>query len=399
MRRAAPDGGVTPDDALLEEAAEDLFENAPCGFLTCGADGTILRVNRTFERWTGHDRATLRGTRFRDLLTPAGRIYHETHYVPLLQMQGAVREIALDIVRADGTRLPALVNSVQGRDDAGTPRIIRTTVFDATDRRAYEQELLRSRRRVHEIAQSLQRSLLSGEPASSAQLAVEVVYHPAQASLEVGGDWYDAFWLDEEQTVGLVVGDVVGRGIEAAAAMGQLRSAIRALASTGLAPGPLLDALDGFVARHRVGRMTTVAYAQLDVTTGELLYACAGHPPPILLERDGPPCFLWEGRSVPLDSVAIGGPRRQGAAQLGPGATLLLYTDGLVERRSQSLDIGFAHLLEAVARHDGADVAAMLTSIVRAMDDDHSDDLCLLGARRTGAPASHDNQPHERSSA
>ena len=227
---------MTQDDALLEESAEALFEDAPCGYLTCGADGTILRVNRTFEQWTGYERATLLGKRFRDLLAPAGRIYHETHYVPLLQMQGAVREIALDIVRADGTRLAALVNSVQRRDGAGRPRIIRTTVFDATDRRAYEQELLRSRRREQEIAQLLQRSLLSGEPATSAALAVDVVYRPAQAGLEVGGDWYDAFWLDDEQTVGLVVGDVVGRGIEAAAVMGQLRSAIRALASTGLAP-------------------------------------------------------------------------------------------------------------------------------------------------------------------
>ncbi|HEV2060264.1 MAG TPA: PAS domain S-box protein, partial [Solirubrobacteraceae bacterium] len=236
---------MTQDDVLLEESAEELFEDAPCGYLTCGVDGTILRVNRTFERWTGHDRATLVGTRFRDLLAPAGRIYHETHYVPLLQMQGAVREIALEILRADGTRLPALINSDQRRDDEGRPRVIRTTVFDATDRRAYEQELLRSRRREQEIAQLLQRSLLSGEPPSSAEICVEVVYRAAQH--EVGGDWHDAFWLDDEQTAGLVVGDVVGRGLEAAAAMGQLRSAIRALASTGLAPGPLLDALDGFV--------------------------------------------------------------------------------------------------------------------------------------------------------
>ena len=96
-------------------------------------------------------------------------------------MQGAVREIALDIVRADGTRLAALVNSVRQRDDAGRPRVVRTTVFDATDRRAYEQELLRSRRREQEIAQRLQRSLLSGRLATSARLAVDVVYRPAQA--------------------------------------------------------------------------------------------------------------------------------------------------------------------------------------------------------------------------
>jgi sigma-B regulation protein RsbU (phosphoserine phosphatase) len=377
---------VTQDAVPLEESAEELFEDAPCGYLTCAVDGTILRVNRTFEQWTGHDRATLIGRRFRDLLAPAGRIYHETHYGPLLEMQGAVREIALDIVRADGTRLPALVNSVRRDDERGRPRVIRTTVFDATDRRAYERELMDARRREQEIAQGLQRSLLSGRPPLSADVCVEVFYRPAQAGHEVGGDWHDAFWLDEEQTAGLVVGDVVGRGLEAAAVMGQLRSAIRALASTGLAPGPLLDALDRFVARHRVGRMTTVAYVQLDVTTGELSYACAGHPPPVLLAPDEPPCFLWEGRSVPLDSVGLGGPRRQAAAQLQRGGTLLLYTDGLVERRTQSLDVGLADLLAETERHRGEDIAEMLTSVVRAMNDDRSDDVCLLAAHRRGSP-------------
>ena len=185
--------------------------------------------------------------------------------------------------------------------------------------------------------------------------------------------------------MGLVVGDVVGRGLEAAAVMGQLRSAVRALASTGLEPGPLLDALDGFVARHRVGRMTTLAYAQVDVTTGELLYACAGHPPPFLLAPGAEPRYLWDGRSVPLDSIALGGPRPHAAAQLARGGTLLLYTDGLVERREQSLDVGLADLLAEAARHEGDDIAGLLTSIVRAMNDDHGDDLCVLAAHRRAA--------------
>ncbi|HEV2775765.1 MAG TPA: PAS domain S-box protein, partial [Solirubrobacteraceae bacterium] len=214
---------------VLEQSAEELFEDAPCGYLACGVDGRILRVNRTFAQWTGYERSTLLGMRFRDLLAPAARIYHETHYVPLLQMQGAVREIALDIVRADGTRLPALINSVQAQDEAGRPRIIRTTIFDATDRRAYERELLRARRREQETAELLQRSLLSGEPPLSADLCVEVFYRAGQARHEVGGDWHDAFWLEDERTAGFVVGDVVGRGLEAAAVMGQLRSAVRAL--------------------------------------------------------------------------------------------------------------------------------------------------------------------------
>ena len=372
---------MTQDDPLLEESAEDLFENAPCGYLSCGLDGTILKVNRTFEAWTGYERDALVGRRFRELLAPAGRIYHETHYVPLLQMQGSVREIALDIVRADGTRLPALINAVQQRDDEGRPRIVRTTIFDATDRRAYEQELLRARRREQDVALQLQRSLLAGELASSAQLQVDVVYRPAQAGLEVGGDWYDAFWLDGEQTVALVVGDVVGRGIAAAAMMGQLRSAIRAFASSGLRPGALLDAVDGYVARHRVGRLTTTAYAELEVGSGRVRYACAGHPPPVVAPPGGDPQCLWDGRSPPLNSFTLGSPRAEGVAQLVPHGTLLLYTDGLVEDRSRSLDVGLSHLLVEAARHRGLDVAEMLKAIARGMQPAEGDDLCLLGAR------------------
>jgi phosphoserine phosphatase RsbU/P len=224
---------------------EELFEDAPCGYLATRLDGTIVRVNRTFEQWTGHDRAQLLSqTRFQELLSPGGRIYHETHYAPLLQMQGSVREIAVEIVRADGSRLPALVNSTIQDRGPGREPVVRTIIFDATGRRGYEEELLRARRREREIVEQLQESLLAGDLPHAPGLEIEAFYQAAVAGLDVGGDWYDAFWLDEGRRVALVVGDVVGRGIGAAATMGQLRSAIRGLASTGLRPGPLLDALD-----------------------------------------------------------------------------------------------------------------------------------------------------------
>ena len=381
---------MTRDDSLPEESVEDLFENAPCGYLSCGIDGTIVKVNHTFESWTGYERGQLVGRRLRDLLTAAGRIYYETHYRPLLALQGAVREIALDIVRADGTRLPALINSSQHTDQGGRPRFVRTTIIDATDRRSYEQELLHSQRREHDIALQLQRSLLSGELAASSSLTVDVVYQPAEAGLEVGGDWYDAFWLARDETVGLVVGDVVGKGIEAAATMGQLRSALRGLAWTGLAPVPLLDALDGYAAHHAVGLMTTVAYVELDVLTGDLRYACAGHPPPLLINPGEAPEFLWDGRSTPLAAVADNALRANGIAQLKTAGTLLLFTDGLVERRGQAVDVGLERLVSEAAQPDAETLRAMLERIMLAMDDDHSDDRCLLGARRAHrqAPAS-----------
>jgi PAS domain S-box-containing protein len=134
---------------LLEESAEELYDGAPCGYLSTRPDGTILRVNQTFLTWTGYERDALVGRkRFQDLLSPGGRIYHETHYAPLLRMQGSVREIAVEVVRADGRRLPALINSVMHHDEGGQPRVVRTTVFDATDRKEYEKELLRARQKA-----------------------------------------------------------------------------------------------------------------------------------------------------------------------------------------------------------------------------------------------------------
>ena len=134
------------EDGLIEESAEDLFENAPCAYLSTALDGRIAKVNRTFEQLTGIGREDLVGKRrFQELLTPGGRIYHETHYAPLLQMQGQAKEIALEIVCADGSRLPVLVNSVVVDGPDGSPRAIRTTVFEARDRRRYEEELLQAR--------------------------------------------------------------------------------------------------------------------------------------------------------------------------------------------------------------------------------------------------------------
>src|SRR5688572_31917697 len=119
--------------AAFDETAEELFENAPCGYLSTMPDGTLLRVNETFLRWTGYKREELVGVkRFQDLLSVGGRIYHETHYAPMLRMQGVVREIAVDVVCADGSRLPVVVNSILLRDADGAPRVVRTTAFDAT---------------------------------------------------------------------------------------------------------------------------------------------------------------------------------------------------------------------------------------------------------------------------
>jgi sigma-B regulation protein RsbU (phosphoserine phosphatase) len=370
-------------DGLLWDTAEDLYENAPCGYLSTRLDGTIVRVNRTFERWTGLDRADLlAGRRFQDLLSAGARIFHETHYAPLLRMQGAVREIALDIVRADGSILPALVNSVVSDSPADPAEAIRTMVFDATDRRRYEQELLSARRREQNVARELQRSLLSGTLPRAPGLAIDVAYRPAEKGLEAGGDWYDAFWLDDSQSaVGLVVGDVVGRGLTAAATMGQLRSAVRALAGTGLGPGRLLAALDSYARRHAVGRMATVVYAEFDLRTRTLRFACAGHPSPVIVAPPAAAAFAGDGRSLPLDAfLQPAGERPQASRRLTAGSTVILYTDGLVERRSRPLDDGMNALLaEITDRCDDAGEGGLAGGLAHALHNPgDADDVCVL---------------------
>ena len=144
-------GGVDP--ALLDESAEELYEHAPCGYVSTLPDGTIVRVNATFLEWIGLSRDTLlAGTRFQTLLTIGSRIYYETHYAPLVRMQGFANEIALEVTRADGRALPVLVNSRQKRHADGTPLFNRITLFDSTDRRRYERELLLARRKAEQAA-------------------------------------------------------------------------------------------------------------------------------------------------------------------------------------------------------------------------------------------------------
>ena len=394
---------VVPDESAL-----DLYEHAPCGYLSTDPDGLIVRVNRTFLDWTGYaDDALVGVRRFPDLLTAGGRIYHETHFAPLLRMQGSVREIALEIRRADGTRLPALVNAVLVRDEAGEPQLVRTTIFDATDRQRYEHELRLARDRERttregveqlqrasvaryeeqrDAAHILQRALLAAAPPVDPRFDVGALYAPAGEDLEVGGDWHDTFALPDGR-IAVVVGDVVGRGLVAASAMGQLRSAVRALAVARRAPAQLLADLDAFVEQVPAAQYATLVYAEVDPDTGTACVASAGHLPALLLRDGAPPQFFMAGRSGPLGAAVPGAERVQAAVELGPRDGVLLYTDGLVERRGESIDDGLERLIAAVGARTAARPAALVDHLARVLlpADRGDDDVCLLCfTRRAG---------------
>lgn len=173
--------------SLLEDSAEELYEQAPCGYLSTLMDGTIAKINTTLLDWLGLSRRDVVGRmRFTDLLTVGGKLYHETHFAPLLQMKGEVNGIALDLKAADGQRLPVLVTSKVKTSHDGEPMLVRSTVFDARDRRAYETELLRARRqaeadreRLQEALAVLQQSLLPSTLPTVPGLEVASHYHTA----------------------------------------------------------------------------------------------------------------------------------------------------------------------------------------------------------------------------
>jgi phosphoserine phosphatase RsbU/P len=144
----------------IEEDLEDLYQNAPCGYLSLRPDGRIAKANQTFCRWTGYAPEELTGKRLHDFLTIAGRIFYETHFAPLLRMQGFFNEVALDLVKKDGELFPVLVNSAERTDADGKPQFIRLTIFNATDRRRYERELLRARDELKTLAASLEKRVV-----------------------------------------------------------------------------------------------------------------------------------------------------------------------------------------------------------------------------------------------
>ncbi|MFF3613148.1 PP2C family protein-serine/threonine phosphatase [Streptomyces sp. NPDC002580] len=329
--------------ALLEDSAEDLYENAPCGYLSTRLDGQIAKVNTTLLDWLGYERTDLVGRRhFSDLLTVGGRIYHETHFAPLLRMQGEVSGIALEMKAADGSRMPVLVTSTIKTSADGRPLLVRTTVFDARDRRAYEQELLRARQeserereRLQQLASTLQATLLPPTLVNVPGLDVAAHYHIASID-QVGGDFYDLFPLTDG-TWGLFLGDVCGKGAAAAAVTSLTRYTLRAAAVYDPDPAAVLGNLNTVLTHEYNGtdpRFCTVLFGLLTPDAEQngfrITLAGGGHPPALLIRADGTADYLPTpgGQLIGVLPDAV---IATTTFRLAPGDTLLLYTDGLTE--------------------------------------------------------------------
>jgi GAF domain-containing protein/anti-sigma regulatory factor (Ser/Thr protein kinase) len=299
---------------------------------------------------------------------------------PLMREQGIVSLVGVPLVVEDrllgvlhaGTREPRVFTG----DDVALLELAAERLAVALDHsRLYERE--------HAVAATLQRSLLPEQLPDVPGTTIATRYVPAVADVEVGGDWYDVIPLAAGR-VGLAMGDVVSRGVRAASVMGQLRNALRAYALDGHPPGQVLGRLHGMLRTLERREMATLAYMVLDPIALSYTLASAGHPPPLVVSDEGSVCLIEEGRGPPLGAVADSVYDETSGA-VAPGATVLLYTDGLVERRDMWLDEGMERLVVEAGAVAGAAPEALLDRLLHALlpEGGAQDDVAALAVQLT----------------
>jgi len=276
------------------------------------------------------------------------------------------------IHRTDGAERVLLGKARLTVGPTGEPLRMVGTVQDITEDKQAERE--------HRISESLQRSLLPDRLPEIPGLEVAARYVPATSDMQVGGDWYDVVLLPSG-LVGVAIGDVAGHGLRAAATMGQLRMALRAYAIEERSPARVVGRVRQLVRRLRLPDVATLLYVVFDPDSGVLEFANAGHPPPLLIGPGGHGSYIKDGLAPLLGVTPHAGQDVEATSRLEADSTLLLYTDGLVERRGAPLDQGLARLIEeATALHRDLDELCdhLLSSL---LGQDVSDDVALLALR------------------
>jgi PAS domain S-box-containing protein len=359
-----------------------IVEEMGDGAVTVSERGVILYANDRMAKLLGRERAGLLGADVAELVTG-------TSAVTLAQLMdagpGATRRAELELCGTEEGTVPVLA-SVTGLDIDGM--VVRCLIVaDLTDERRAaaavseaRQQMLRQQlelQQEHRLNDTLQRAVLPGRLPEACGLRLAARYLPADRPTLVGGDWYDAFALPSGQ-VALAVGDVVGHGLEAAAMMGQARNALRAYAFADGSPATVLERLNTLTVHVPEGVLATAVFGLLDVGSRTFRWANAGHPPPVLIGATGPRLLAAPpGMMVGADAEAAYGDATE---QLAVGDLLVLYSDGLIERRSSDLDADTDALLAAAADLAGNDAeqvcAALISRLVPASGPE--DDVCLL---------------------
>ncbi|MGY1667228.1 SpoIIE family protein phosphatase [Geodermatophilus sp. SYSU D00696] len=354
---------LTGDDGEARRHFAELPLSAPLAVTRAVAERRALWVER-LEDWPGRDGG----------------------------LDGGQAETLTRFGLASTVALPLLVaGRVVGVVGAGFPHprsfgpAERGMLLAIVEQSAQALDRARLYRAEQDIAQTLQLSLLPQRLPRLERLALAAQYLPGAAGTSAGGDWYDVVELGEGR-VGIAVGDVVGQGPSAAAVMGQLRSALSAALLQGCPPAQALELLDRFATRLPGALASTAACLVLDWEAGTVEYARAGHPPPLLLDDTGATVLDDAGGAV----LGVPGrpPYTEGRARVAPGTTLLLYTDGLVERRGELLDTGLQRVADAAVRLAAAAPDRLTRDLLAEVLDEDAlpDDVAVIAVRMTPPP-------------
>ncbi|WP_371658432.1 PAS domain S-box protein [Streptomyces sp. NBC_00280] len=373
-------------EARINELAA-LVESSQDAILAKTLDGRITYWNAAAQRLYGYSAEEAIGRHVSMLASPE----RKDEVVMLLERlrQGEkVEHFETLRLTSTGAVLDVDVTLWPTRDTSGTVIGASAIIRDISDRKRAEAELTGLYRQQKHIALTLQRSLM-GTPPAIPGLAAASRYRPATQGAGVGGDWFDLVPLGAGR-VGVLIGDVMGRGLEAASVMGQLRSAAHALAKTGMQPRQLMQALDSVVADLNVpDQLVTCCYLIIASDAGSLTLCSAGHLPTLVAAPGDSACRLLTPVNAPL---GVGGILyQQSSADIPPGATLVLYTDGLIETPGSDIEDEIDKLTtaldDAFTRTDA--LAAAADHVLAALLPDtegHDDDVTLLLAQVPAAP-------------
>jgi serine phosphatase RsbU (regulator of sigma subunit) len=276
-------------------------------------------------------------------------------------------------------------------DDLSQPRVLAAVEFFTESLSTFEmaqrgyREVQERAALEHDIALTLQRSLLPAELPAPAGVEVAVRYLPAGPYIEVGGDWYDVIDLSHG-SVGLVVGDVMGHGIRQAAVMGQMRLGLRAYLLEEHPIDEVVRRTDALLQHLGEMHTATLVLGVVDLTTPALSLVNAGHPPPVLVDPDGDAAYVTGGHGRLLGLAEPADRPVHGPAEIAPGTCVLMYTDGLLESHERAGDDGYALLHKTVQGFVGTP-DELCDRVTDAMvDDAPSDDICLLAAKVVARP-------------
>ncbi|MFI0205004.1 MULTISPECIES: PAS domain S-box protein [Streptomyces] len=391
----------TPEGLLISAAVRDvserraaeerfraLLEAAPDAMVIVDERGIIQLVNAQTEALFAYAREDLLGRPVEVLVPHRFRGNHSDFragYFVNRQVRPMGAGLELYGLCRDGREFPVEISLSPLETPDGT--LVSAAIRDVTERKAAEEMLARLYEQQRHVALTLQRSLM-GSPPDVPGMPTASRYFPARQGAGVGGDWFDLIPLGGGR-VGVMIGDVMGRGLDAAAVMGQLRSASHALAKTGMPPWQLMRALDAVVS-ELPDQFVTCCYLVVDADAAEITVCSAGHLPVLLADPGGEVSRLPVEVSVPLGVGEV--PHHESRHAVAPGSVLALYTDGLVETPGSDIERqvdGLAAALEkALATTGSLEAAAdrLLTDLLPDADD-NADDVTLLLVRIPSTPA------------